>query len=68
MVGVRGGRVSSATNADGTGVLDRPVSVPDLFASLCFALGIYYNDQNYSGAERPIRVVDNGSVSNELVA
>ena len=66
--GVRGGRAIGATNADGTQVADQPVSVPDLFASLCFALGIDYNNQNYSRAGRPIRVVNNGSVINELFA
>ena len=66
--GVRGGRAIGATNADGTAVVERPVSVPDLFASLCFALGIDYNNQNYSRAGRPIRVVNNGSVVNELFA
>ena len=64
--GVRGGRAIGATNADGTEVAARPVSVPDLFASLCFALGIDYHNQNYSRAGRPIRVVSNGSVVNEL--
>ena len=29
--GVRGGRAIGATNEDGTAVLERPVSVPDLF-------------------------------------
>lgn len=66
--GISGGQVIGATNEDGTGVVDRPVSVPDLFASLCFALGIDYNDQNYSRAGRPIRVADNGSVVKELFA
>ena len=64
--GVRGGTSIGETNGDGTRVLNRPVSVADLFASLCFALGIDYNDQNYSRAGRPIRVVDNGSVVEEL--
>ena len=29
-----------ATNAEGTDVADRPVTVPDLFCSFCHALGI----------------------------
>ncbi len=66
--GVRGGRAIGATSEDGTVVSERPVSVPDLFASLCFALGIDYDNQNYSRAGRPIRVVNNGSVVNELFA
>ncbi|MBI1922925.1 DUF1501 domain-containing protein, partial [Candidatus Poribacteria bacterium] len=66
--GLRGGQVIGTTTEDGTGVVERPVSVPDLFASLCFALGIDYHSQNYSRAGRPIRVVDNGSVIKELFA
>jgi hypothetical protein len=66
--GIRSGQVIGTTNADGTNVAERPVSVPDLFASLCFALGIDYNSQNYSREGRPIRVVDNGSVIKELFA
>jgi hypothetical protein len=48
--------------------VDRPVSAPDLFASLCLSLGIDYNNQNYSRGGRPIRVVNNGSVIEELFA
>jgi hypothetical protein len=48
--------------------VDRPVSVPDLFASLCFSLGIDAEDQNYSRGGRPIRVVNDGSVIQELFA
>lgn len=64
--GIRGGQVIGATDAEGTEVADRPVSVPDLFASLCFALDIDYHSQNYSRAGRPIRVVNDGSVVKEL--
>ena len=66
--GVRGGQAIGVTNQDGAGVMDRPVSAPDLFASLCFALGVDYNSENMSRAGRPIRVVDNGAVVNELFA
>ncbi|MDE0300386.1 MAG: DUF1501 domain-containing protein [Candidatus Poribacteria bacterium] len=64
--GVRGGHVIGATSEDGTAVVERPVSVPDLFASLCFALGIDYNNQNYSRQGRPIRVVNDGRVVKDL--
>ena len=66
--GVRGGQAVGATDADGIEVVDRPVSVPDLFASLCFALGIDIHNENYSRMGRPIRVVDNGAVVKELFA
>ena len=64
--GIRGGQTIGETSEDGTQVADRPVSVPDLFASLCFALDINYNSENYSRGGRPIRVVNNGSVVKEL--
>ena len=66
--GIRGGQVIGATDADGMEVVDRPVSVPDLFASLCYSLGIDSEDQNYSRGGRPIRVVNDGSVIKELFA
>ena len=66
--GIRGGQVIGATSEDGMEVVDRPVSVPDLFASLCFSLGIDDTDQNYSRGGRPIRVVNDGSVIKELFA
>jgi hypothetical protein len=66
--GIRGGQTVGATDAEGIEVVDRPVSVPDLFASLCFALGIDFHNENYSRMGRPIRVVDNGAVVKELFA
>jgi len=55
-----------STNEDGTQVDSGAVRVPDLFASLCFALGVDADEENYSRAGRPIRVVDDGSVIEEL--
>lgn len=62
----RGGQVIGSTDADGTKVLTDPVGVPDLFASLCFALGINAHEENYSRSGRPIRVVNDGNVIEEL--
>jgi arylsulfatase A-like enzyme len=39
-------------------VEDRPVSVPDLLATVCGALGIDPKKQNMSNIGRTIRVVD----------
>ena len=64
--GTRGGQVIGGTNEDGTEVVSGTVRVPDLFASLCFALGIDADEENYSRAGRPIRVVDDGTVIEEL--
>ena len=64
--GVRGGQTVGSTNEDGTEVVSGAVGVPDLFASLCFALGIDKDEENYSRSGRPIRVVNDGSVVEEL--
>jgi hypothetical protein len=56
--GVRTGQVVGSTSADGASVKDRPVSVPDLLATVCTALGIDPMNQNISNVGRPIRIVD----------
>jgi hypothetical protein len=56
--GVRGGQCIGATSADGMNVTVRPVSVPDLLATICKAVGIDPLEQNMSNAGRPIRIVD----------
>ena len=64
--GTRGGQIVGGTDEDGSEVVSGAVGVPDLFASLCFALGIDGNEENYSRSGRPIRVVNDGSVIEEL--
>ena len=64
--GTRGGQVIGGTSEDGTEVVSGALGVPDLFASLCFALGIDADAENYSRSGRPIRVVNDGSVIEEL--
>ena len=64
--GLRGGQTVGSTNEDGSEVVSGAVGVPDLFASLCFALGIDKDEENYSRSGRPIRVVNDGSVVEEL--
>jgi hypothetical protein len=56
--GIKGGTVVGRTNAGGTTVEDRPVSVPDLLATVCMALGIDPLKQNMSNVGRPIRLAD----------
>ena len=64
--GTRGGQVIGGTGEDGTEVVSGALGVPDLFASLCFALGINADEENYSSSGRPIRVVNDGMVIEEL--
>jgi hypothetical protein len=56
--GLNGGRAIGRTSADGTTVEERPVSVPDLLATVCLALGIDPRTQNVSNVGRPIRIAD----------
>jgi hypothetical protein len=56
--GIKGGQAVGRTGKDGMTVEDRPVSVPDLLATVCLAMGIDPAKQNLSNVGRPIRVVD----------
>jgi hypothetical protein len=56
--GIKGGQVIGKTSPDGTEVKDRPVTVPDLLATVCQALGLDIAKQNQSNVGRPIRLVE----------
>jgi hypothetical protein len=56
--GIKGGQVVGRTRADGLGVEERPVSVPDLLATVCRALGIDPRKPNPTASGRPISIVD----------
>jgi uncharacterized protein DUF1501 len=59
--GIRGGQVIGATSEDGVSIKERPVSVPELLATVCKALGIDHEKQNNSNVGRPIRIVAPGT-------
>ena len=59
--GVRGGRVIGATSADGTEVVDSPVTVPDLLSSFCRSLGVDPATERMSPIGRPLKIVDGGT-------
>jgi hypothetical protein len=56
--GIKGGQTIGRTSAGGESVEERPVSTPDLLATVCRGLGIDYEKQNQSNVGRPIRIVD----------
>lgn len=64
--GVKGGRVIGSSTKDGTAVADRPVSVPDLFSTICHSLQIDPSKENMSPLGRPMKIVDGGEVVQEL--
>jgi uncharacterized protein (DUF1501 family) len=66
--GIHGGQVVGRTSDDGMTVKERPVSVPDLLATVHTALGIDPATQNVSNVGRPIRLVDSSAkVIEEIV-
>ncbi|QDU39093.1 hypothetical protein Mal4_34280 [Maioricimonas rarisocia] len=64
--GIRGGQVIGSSTEDGTAVEDRPVAVGDLFSSICKSLHVDPQAENISPLGRPMRIVDEGEVIDEL--
>ncbi|MCA9179486.1 MAG: DUF1501 domain-containing protein [Planctomycetales bacterium] len=58
--GVPGGAIVGRTSDDGETVEDRPVSAPELIATICARLRLNLKKQNMSNVGRPIRLVDPG--------
>ncbi|MCE9566292.1 MAG: DUF1501 domain-containing protein [Planctomycetes bacterium] len=56
--GIKGGQAVGKTSKDGMAVEERPVTVPDLLATVCHAIGVDPEKQNMSNVNRPIRIVD----------
>ncbi|MEX0585484.1 MAG: DUF1501 domain-containing protein [Pirellulales bacterium] len=55
---IQGGQVIGRTTESGMEVEDRPVGVPEFFATICAALDIDYRKDNASPEGRPIAIVD----------
>jgi len=66
--GIHGGRVIGATDAGGTAVVDRPVTVPDLFRTFCRSLHIDPDQEHISRSGRPIKVVNGGRSVDALLS
>lgn len=64
--GVRGGQVIGATDNKGVAVIERPVSVPDLFCTFCQALGINPREENQSNVGRPLKIVETGKAVGDV--
>jgi uncharacterized protein (DUF1501 family) len=66
--GVKGGQVIGATDARGEQVKDRPVTVPDLYATLLAAFGLDGTRVYRTPGGRPIKLSAKGKVVKELFA
>jgi hypothetical protein len=63
--GLRTGRAIGTTDDLGVSIADRPVPVPDLFATIYAALGLSYREELYAG-DRPVPVTDMGEPIRDL--
>ena len=66
--GVKGGQVVGETSPDGTSLTKDPVSVPDLFCSICKSLHVDPAKENMSPVGRPMKIVDGGKPVDSLFA
>jgi uncharacterized protein (DUF1501 family) len=55
---VRGGQVIGSTDSQGARVVERPVTVPDLFATMASALGVEGDEMHMTPRGRPVTTVD----------
>lgn len=58
--GIRGGQVIGKTDDKGQEIASNPVTIPDLFQSLCRVLQIDPNYEMQTPQGRPIKIVDGG--------
>jgi uncharacterized protein (DUF1501 family) len=64
--GVRGGQVLGSSDETGATVKDRPVTVPDLYATLLSAFGVDGSRSYQTPEGRPIKLADKGRIAREL--
>lgn len=64
--GIRGGQVIGASDKNGEQPHERPVRIPELHATLCYALGIDPDKEVMTPLQRPMKLVDNGEPIMEL--
>jgi hypothetical protein len=66
--GVKGGLVLGASDASGARVTQRPVTPEDAAATFYHLLGIDHHKEYQTPSGRPIAIVRDGKVINELLA
>lgn len=58
--GIRGGQVIGESSDDGTSIKHDPVTVQDLFSTVCKSLKVDPHKENLSPIGRPLKIVDGG--------
>lgn len=64
--GLRNGKTIGETDELGMNIVSRPVSVPDLHATIYGALGIDPAEELYADGDRPVPITDRGRPIDEL--
>ena len=64
--GIRGGQVHGTTDERGAGITEKAVNIPDLNATIGYALGLPLDQVLYSPQKRPFTVADKGKPLTEL--
>ena len=64
--GLQTGQAIGSTDELCTQIVDRPVSVPDLFATMCHAMQIDTKEELYTPSNRPVPITDGGVPVQEL--
>jgi len=59
--GIKGGQAIGKTDANGSEVIDRPISIKDFMASVCTVLGIDPAKNVEASGKRPVRIVEVGA-------
>ena len=65
--GLKSGQVIGATDTDGMDIIDHPIGVMDLIATMTKTMGINVETQYTTPRGRPIKVVDGGKPIKELI-
>lgn len=63
---IAGGAILGKTSDNGKEVVDRPVTVPELLATIATAVGVDPEKENISDERRPIKIVDGQPLSELL--
>ena len=66
--GVRAGQVYGQTDGEGANVVDKPVMVPDLFATIATLLGMNPAKSFLTPVGRPISITEKGTPVRDLIA
>ncbi len=64
--GIKGGQVIGSSTPDGSAVQNNPITVADLFSSICKSLKVNPAKENISPLGRPMKIVDGGKPIPEL--